>query len=56
MPGHAKRLGETMLKLLKKDSSQGGFVELFVTYAECDNDENRDRNNLCPPNIIFKTF
>ena len=50
MKGHSRRLGETMLKLLKKDNSEeGGFVELFVTYAECDNDENRDRNNLCPP-------
>ncbi len=50
MPGHSKRLNETMIKLLKKDISQGeNFVDLFMTYAECDNDESRDRNNLCPP-------
>jgi ubiquitin-activating enzyme E1-like protein 2 len=50
MPGHSKRLGETMIKLLKKDTSQGEkFVDLFITYAECDKDESRDRNNLCPP-------
>ncbi len=26
------------------------YVDLFMTYEECDNDaENRDRNNVCPP-------
>ena len=50
MPGHSKRLSETMIKLLKKDISQGEkFVDLYITYAECDSDESRDRNNLCPP-------
>ena len=54
MPGHAKRLSETMLKLLKKEATQTEqFVDLFITYAECDSDESRDRNNLCPPIRYF---
>ena len=56
MPGHVKRLNETMLKLTKgslvvqnEESLKYEYVDLFLTYDECDNDEKRDQNNICPP-------
>ena len=58
MPGHAKRLNETMLKLTKgvsnlnsvnEETLKKEYIDLFITYKECDNDEKRDQNNLCPP-------
>ena len=57
MPGHAKRLNETMLKLTKgavgaaqnEETLKNEYVDLFLTYDECDNDDKRDQNNLCPP-------
>ena len=54
MPGHAKRLNEKMIKLtkglVKLDSShKDTYVDLNLTYVECDQQENRDQNNLCPP-------
>lgn len=53
MPAHAKRLNEAMLKLIKKGPTED-YVDLFLTYAECDSDEtNRDKNNLCPPIRYF---
>ena len=59
MPGHAKRLNETMLKLTKGIAKMTPatvvepYVDLFLTYAECDAEENRDQNNLCPPIRYF---
>ncbi|CAF0884359.1 unnamed protein product [Brachionus calyciflorus] len=61
MPGHAKRLNEKMLKLIKGVSSLSAlgkasenYCDLYLTYEECDNDsENRDKNNLCPPIRYF---
>lgn len=59
LPGHLKRLNETMLKLLKgltnlanvnEETLKNEYVDLFLTYKECDEtDERRDQNNLCPP-------
>ncbi len=55
MPGHAKRLNEKMLKLikglLKLDATIGkdDYADLHLTYAECDQVDDRDQNNLCPP-------
>ena len=51
MPGHAKRLSETMLKLTK--ASTESYVDLHLTYVECDASQNRDQNNLCPPIRYF---
>lgn len=61
MPGHAKRLNEKMLKLVKGVKSlteltnqTDNYCDLYLTYQECDNDENdRDKNNLCPPIRYF---
>lgn len=57
MPTHAKRLNKTMLELLKGASSDSvmkdDYVDLTLTYEECDQDENRDQNNLCPPIRYF---
>jgi hypothetical protein len=62
MPGHAKRLNEKMIKLVKgvtsaqalQQTNSENYVDLFMTYEECDNDtENRDRNNVCPPIRYF---
>ena len=59
MPTHAKRLNEKMLKLIKglatvqalQQSKSESYVDLFLTYEECDaaSNEDRDRNNACPP-------
>ena len=52
MPGHAKRLNETMLKLIKgpsADIQNYEYVDLALTYAECDEIDNGNANNLCPP-------
>ena len=57
MPGHAKRLTKSMLELIKgvnpaglsKGQTLEAYVDLFIVYAECDANENRDQNNLCPP-------
>ncbi len=54
MPAHAKRLNEKMIKLTKgltklDSSNKEDYVDLHLTYAECDQEENRDQNNLCPP-------
>ncbi|RNA32502.1 ubiquitin-like modifier-activating enzyme 6 [Brachionus plicatilis] len=62
MPGHAKRLNEKMLKLVKGvanlaalgNQSDKHYCDLHLTYQECDNDANdRDKNNLCPPIRYF---
>ena len=57
MPGHAKRLSKTMIELTKGVNqgtiATGDYVDLFITYEECDKDENRDQNNLCPPIRYF---
>ncbi len=56
MPGHAKRLSKTMLELVKGTnivSIQENYADLFITYEECDQNENRDQNNLCPPIRYF---
>lgn len=52
MPGHAKRLAESMMKLSRASASDR-YLDLHVTYAECDSSENRDQNNLCPPIRYF---
>ena len=52
MPGHVKRLNETMLKLIKgpnADVKNFEYVDLTLTYAECDEIDNGNANNLCPP-------
>lgn len=56
MPTHAKRLNKTMIELLKGMNHKvvkGDYVDLFLTYEECDQNENRDQNNLCPPIRYF---
>ncbi len=54
MPGHAKRLNEPMIKLIKgltaaTHVSPSDYVDLSMTYSECDEIDNGNRNNLCPP-------
>jgi ubiquitin-activating enzyme E1-like protein 2 len=58
MPTHAKRLNEKMVKLIKgvnqlSEKLKSEYVDLYLTYSECDNNENRDQNNLCPPIRYF---
>jgi len=57
MPGHAKRLNKTMIELTKGANpgtiTASDYVDLFLTYEECDNNDNRDQNNLCPPIRYF---
>ncbi len=57
MPGHAKRLNKTMIELTKGVNpgpiSEKDYVDLFLTYEECDKNDNRDQNNLCPPIRYF---
>lgn len=57
MPGHAKRLNKTMIELTKGTNhgtlTKTDYVDLFLTYEECDQNENRDQNNLCPPIRYF---
>jgi len=33
--------------------SEKDYVDLFLTYEECDKNDNRDQNNLCPPIRYF---
>lgn len=59
LPAHAKRLNEKMLKLVKgvtsadalrQAASSQNYVDLHLTFEECDqNEENKDQNNLVPP-------
>ncbi len=54
MPGHAKRLAEPMAKLIKgpvgvNTLTTNDYVDLSITYAECDNIDHGNRNSLCPP-------
>ena len=53
LPGHVKRLNETMLKLIKGSPgaavTAGDYVDLTLTYVECDEIDNASANNMCPP-------
>jgi 5-carboxymethyl-2-hydroxymuconate isomerase len=52
MPAHVKRLTKTMVELLRGANvqvSNTDYVDLTLTYEECDMNSNRDQNNLCPP-------
>jgi hypothetical protein len=63
MPTHAKRLNEKMVKLIKGvqsvaslNKTDPNYVDLFLTYEECDQDnENNmnEKNNSCPPIRYF---
>lgn len=53
MPGHKKRLNETMIKLIKGDfydPKEDDYADLNLTYVECDE---INANNLCPPIRYF---
>jgi hypothetical protein len=62
MPGHVKRLPKKMVELIKGASfnennlKPNEYVDLFLTYEECDSDNDRDQNNKCPPIRYYFSF